>query len=76
MYRMSEFQHPRGTRSGESVAAVWGALREGWGVYKRAALEDDMEGMRDAASRIMRMQDDLGIKQAEFPELDGIEIWP
>ncbi len=71
---MSEFQAPRGTRSGESVAVVWRSLKEGWGAYKRAVLEDDQDGMRKAASRIRRMQDDLGIKQAEFPELDGIVI--
>ncbi|MDH3313781.1 MAG: hypothetical protein OEM28_11655 [Nitrosopumilus sp.] len=66
---MFKFQSPRKTKSGESVITLWNEIKENWRIYKRAKLEDDFSKMRDAASRIIELQDDLGIKQAEFPEL-------
>jgi len=66
---MPKFQNPRKTKSGESVVTLWGEIKENWRAYKRAGLEDDFLQMRAAASKIVELQDDLGIKKAEFPEL-------
>lgn len=66
---MYKFQNPRPTKSGESVITIWNNIKENWRIYKRAKLEDDFPRMREVASKIKELQDDLGIKQAEFPEL-------
>jgi len=70
---MLNFQNPKPTKSGESVVKIWNELKENWRAYKRARLEDDFPIMRDAASKISELQDDLGIKQADFPELQEKE---
>ena len=70
---MLKFQNPCPTKSGKSVVKVWGDLKENWRLYKRAKLEDDFEQMRVLAAKIKNIQEDLGIKQAEFPELQEKE---
>ena len=71
---MFKFQNPRKTKSGESVITLWNEIKENWRIYKRAKLEDDFSKMRVAALRIVELQDDLGIKKVEFPELQETEI--
>lgn len=71
---MFKFQNPRKTKSGESVITIWNEIKENWRIYKRAKLEDDFLKMRNAASRIIELQDDLGIKKAVFPELQEAKI--
>ena len=66
---MLKFHNPKPTKSGESVIKIWNELKENWRIYKRARLEDEFTKMREVASKIRELQDDLGIKQAEFPEL-------
>ncbi len=71
---MFKFQNPRKTKSGESVITLWNEIKEDWRIYKRAKLEDDFSKMRVTALRIVELQDDLGIKKTEFPELQETEI--
>lgn len=66
---MLKFQNPKPTKSGKSVVKIWNELKENWHLYKRAKLEDDFVNMRKIAVQIKNMQEDLGIKQANFPEL-------
>lgn len=66
---MPEFTYPRPTKSGESVVKIWNELKENWRMYKRARLEDDFSKMQENAIKIKELQEDLGIKKAEFPEL-------
>ena len=66
---MLNFTSPQPTRSGESVLKIWNELKENWKVYKRARLEDDYTKMQEIAILIVKLQEDLGIKKAEFPEL-------
>jgi len=71
---MLKFQSPKPTKSGESIIKIWSELKENWHLYKRAQLEDDFVKMREIASQIKNMQEDLGIKQASFPELIEKEV--
>ncbi len=66
---MLKFQNPRSTKSGESIIKIWSDLKENWRLYKRAQLEDNFVNMKQYASKIRELQDDLGITKAEFPEL-------
>ena len=71
---MVNFHNPRPTKSGESIIKIWNDLKENWRLYKRAKLEDDFQGMRQYGLKIRELQDDMGIKQAEFPELQEAKI--
>ena len=66
---MSKFQNPRKSKSGESIITIWNEIKENWRIYKRAELEDDFSKMRVVSLKIIELQDDLGIKRTEFPEL-------
>lgn len=66
---MLKFTDPRPTKSGKTVIKIWNELKENWKLYKRAKLEDDYSNMQEIAAKINQLQDDLGIKKAEFPEL-------
>ena len=66
---MLNFDKPIPTKSGKKVIIIWNELQECWVIYKRARLVSDLPVMREYASKIRGLQDDLGITQAEFPEL-------
>lgn len=66
---MLTFDKPKPTKSGRKVIEIWNELQDCWSKYKRAKLDSDLSIMREYASRIRSLQDDLGITQAEFPEL-------
>jgi hypothetical protein len=71
---MLKFDKPIPTKSGERVIKIWNELQECWDKYKKAKLNSDLPIMREYASRIRTLQDDLGITQAEFPELKTEQI--
>lgn len=48
---------------------TWGALKKSWKAYKIAKVQNDKPQMKEYATRIRRLQNDLGVRQAEFPEL-------
>ena len=56
---------PCGFKVGES----WGALRKCWIGYKRAKAADDEILMREYAGRIQKVEEELGIPTASFPNL-------
>ncbi len=53
-----------------SKGQTWGALRKSWKAYKIAKVQKDSVRMKEYAGRIRTLQKDLGLKQAEFPDLD------
>lgn len=71
---MLKFDEPIPTKSGERVIRIWNELQECWDKYKKAKLDTDLVTMREHASRIQALQDDLGITKAEFPELTAEQI--
>lgn len=48
---------------------TWGALKKAWKAYKIAKVQKDVEKMKLYAERIRTLQKELGVKQAEFPDL-------
>jgi len=66
---MLKFDDPIPTKSGELVVKIWKELQESWAIYKKARVDSDLKTMREYAIKIRALQDDLGITQAEFPEL-------
>lgn len=71
---MLKFDEPIPTKSGDDVVKIWNELQDCWAVYKKAKLESDLPTMREYARKIRALQDDLGITQAEFPELGTEQI--
>ncbi len=71
---MLKFQSPKPAKSEESVIKIWNELKENWVLYKRAKLEGDFIMMKEITVKIKNMQEDLGIKQASFPESVEKEI--
>ena len=66
---MIKFDKPIQTKSGMDIADVWTELQECWIAYKKAKFDHDFENTRKCALRIRKLQNDIGLKQAEFPEL-------
>lgn len=71
---MLKFDEPMPTKSGERVIKIWNDLQECWAIYKKARLDSDLAKMKEYASKIQTLQDDLGITQAKFPELKVEQI--
>ena len=71
---MLKFDEPIPTKSGERVVTIWKELQECWATYKKARLDSDLSTMKEYANKIRTLQDDLGITQAEFPELKTEQI--
>ena len=47
----------------------WGALRKAWKGYRIAKVQDDNIKMTEYASKIRKLQQELGISVASFPHL-------
>lgn len=71
---MLKFEYPRPTKSGEKISKIWNELLSTWGEFKTARLENNALKMRECATKIRVLQDDLGITKADFPELNEIEV--
>jgi hypothetical protein len=50
----------------------WGALRKAWKGYRIAKVQGDNGKMREYATKIRKIQGELGISVASFPNL-GIQ---
>jgi hypothetical protein len=48
---------------------TWAALKKCWRAYKIAKVKDEKENMLEYARRIRKLQTELGLPQAPFPEL-------
>jgi hypothetical protein len=55
--------------SGYSVGQTWGALKRCWRGYHIASKDDDYELMLLYAKRIQKLQFELDIEVADFPDL-------
>lgn len=49
---------------------TWAALKKSWKAYKIAKVKNETENMREYATRIRSLQNELGVPQAKFPELN------
>jgi len=67
---MYKFVQPQTSNSNYTRGHTWGALKKAWRVYKIAKVQSDNTKMGEYAKKIRTLQHDLGIKQAEFPELN------
>jgi hypothetical protein len=64
-----------GTKRGNNnftVGQSWGALRKAWKGYRIAKVQGDNGKMREYATKIRKIQGELGISVASFPNL-GIQ---
>ncbi len=52
-----------------SKGQIWGALRKAWKGYKIAKVQHDTGRMKEYATKIRTLQDQLGVPQASFPDL-------
>jgi hypothetical protein len=48
---------------------IWGALRKAWKGYRIAKVQHDNPRMKEYATRIRTLQGQLGVPQAEFPNV-------
>jgi len=71
---MLKFDEPMPTKSGERVIKIWKDLQECWAAYKKVRLNSDLPKMKEYASKIQELQEDLGITKAKFPELRSEQI--
>lgn len=67
---MYQFVQPQSDNKPNYTAGqTWGALKKAWRGYKIAKVQNDQARLSEYAKKIRTLQNDLGIKQAEFPEL-------
>jgi hypothetical protein len=52
-----------------SKGQTWAALKKSWKAYKIAKIKDEKENMAEYANRIRKLQKELGVPQAKFPDL-------
>ena len=67
---MFHFVQPQTAKPNYTVGQTGGALKKAWRGYKIAKVHSDHAKMSEYAKKIRTLQNDLGIKQAEFPELN------
>jgi len=66
---MIKFDKPIQTKSGMDIGDVWNKLQQCWIDYKKAKFDHDYKNARNYALQIRKFQQDIGLKQANFPEL-------
>ena len=52
-----------------TTGQTWGALRKAWKGYKIAKVQDDRTRMTEYATKIRKLQGELGVQRASFPDL-------
>jgi len=52
-----------------TVGQSWGALRKAWKGYRIAKVQGDNGKMREYATKIRKIQGELGVSVASFPQL-------
>lgn len=70
MDSMYQFVQPQSDKPNYTAGQTWGALKKAWRGYKIAKVQSDSSKMTEYAKKIRTLQHDLGVKQAEFPELN------
>ena len=66
---MYQFVQPQSNNHNYTAGQTWGALKKALRGYKIAKVQSDHPKMAEYAKKIRTLQNDLGVKQAEFPEL-------
>jgi hypothetical protein len=68
---MSLHQETSETSGGNnfSTGQSWGALRKAWKGYRIAKVHNDITKMTEYATKIRKIQGELGINVASFPNL-------
>jgi hypothetical protein len=61
---------PGVTSTPHTIGQTWGALKKSWKAYKIAKAKSEKENMIEYAKRIRTLQQELGVAQSKFPELD------
>lgn len=67
---MYQFVQQQTDKPNYTVGQTWGALKKAWRGYKIAKVQSDSPKMTEYAKKIRTLQHDLGVKQAEFPDLN------
>lgn len=68
---MFQFLHrQQAEKPNYTAGQTWGALKKAWRGYKIAKVQSDHTKMVEYAKKIRTLQNDLGVNQAEFPELN------
>ena len=67
---MIKFDKPIQTKSGMDVSMIWNELQQCWISYKKAKFDRDYLNAHNYALQIQKLQDDIGLQQAKFPELE------
>ena len=65
LHQEASTQQENGFTTGQS----WGALRKAWKGYRIAKVQDDNTKMTEYATKIRKIQEELGISRASFPHL-------
>jgi hypothetical protein len=61
--------HPTQLEGTFSAGQSWGALRKAWKGYRIAKVQSDNAKMTEYATKIRKIQGELGISVATFPNL-------
>jgi hypothetical protein len=64
-----ETSTPSNVENNFSTGQSWGALRKAWKGYRIAKVHNDNERMTEYANKIRKIQGELGISVASFPNL-------
>jgi hypothetical protein len=67
---MYQFIQPQTSNTEYTTGQTWGALKKAWRGYKIAKVQNNNIKMAEYTKKIRILQHNLGIKQAEFPELN------
>ena len=67
---MFQFVQPQSEKTNYTTGQTWGALKKAWRGYKIAKVQSGTTKMTEYAKKIRTLEHDLGVKQAEFPELN------
>ncbi len=71
---MIKFDKPIQTKSGMDIDKIWNELQQSWINYKKAKFDRDHKNAYEQALQIRKLQNDIGLKQAQFPELEESHV--
>ena len=66
---ISSLQNQTPNKNVFTTGQSWGALRKAWKGYRIAKVQGDNSKMREYATKIRKIQGELGISVASFPNL-------
>jgi hypothetical protein len=69
MTALMSLQNETATRGNFTTGQSWGALRKAWKGYRIGKVQGDNAKMTEYATKIRKLQGELGISVASFPHL-------